>query len=606
MGAFHLSILVFLPLAAGLVGAFVPERVSRWLVTAATVAVLVIVVAMIADFDKGSGGLHYVTDDGWISELGIRYSLGVDGLNLFLLFLTAVAWVFAAVWSSFRETERIRLYFFHLALAETAVLGAFTAQDLALFVIFFDLMLVPFYFLVGGWGEEETRVAATTKFVIYTLVGSLLMLAGAVALGALSAGDGQSISFSLAELEKRSLPGGTQNWIFLLFAAAFLIKAPAFPLHGWVPDTYRSSSIPVLILVGAVLSKVGVYGFLRVVVPILPDAAQHYQTLIIVIAVVSIIYGSVLAFTQLEARLVVAYSSIAQMGFIVLGIFALDPKGAQGAVMQMVTHGLVIVPLFFIIAALTVRAGGSGSLERMGGIAFGAPVLATLFLVITLATLAMPGSPNFVGEFLILFGVFEDKLVFGLVASAGVALAAVYMIRVFQRSMHNRVAEGVEPREASGLELAMIAPVAAVIVALGVYPQFLLDRSEEATVATVREAGALADSGVDAAASEQLPAAPSPVPGTPGAGAGEAPPGAQGPGGASPGGVPTQPPPGQDVPPEQVPPGAVPPGAVPPEQVPPGAGAQEVPPGAAPQEVPPGAAPEQAPPGGAAPQEIQP
>ncbi|MDQ3647955.1 MAG: NADH-quinone oxidoreductase subunit M, partial [Actinomycetota bacterium] len=497
---FHLSILVFLPLAAGLLGAFLPGRVSRWLVTAATVAVLVIVVAMIADFDKGSGGLHYVTDDAWISELGIRYSLGVDGLNLFLLFLTAVAWVFAALWSAFRETERVRLYFFHLALAETAVLGAFCAQDLAVFVIFFDLMLVPFYFLIGGWGEEETRVQATTKFVIYTLVGSLLMLAGAVALGALSAGDGQSISFSLADLQERSLPGGTQNWIFLLFAAAFLVKAPVFPLHGWVPDTYRASSIPVLVLVSAVLSKVGVYGFLRVVVPILPDAAQHFQTLIIVIAVVSIIYGSALAFTQMDARLVVAYSSIAQLGFIVLGIFALDPKGAQGAVMQMVTHGLVIVPLLFIVAALTLRAGGSGSLERMGGIAFGAPVLASLFLVITFATLAMPGSPNFVGEFLILFGVFEDKLVFGLVASSGVALAAVYMIRVFQRSMHNRVAEGVQPREAGALELAVIAPVAAVIVALGVYPHLLLDRSEEATVAKVREAGRLADSSGEAEA----------------------------------------------------------------------------------------------------------
>ena len=383
-----------------------------------------------------------MTDDAWISELGIRYSLGVDGLSLFLLFLTAVAWVFAAVWSAVRETERVRLYFFHLALAETAVLGAFTAQDLALFVIFFDLMLVPFYFLVGGWGDPETRVAATTKFVIYTLVGSLLMLAGAVALGVLSAGDGQPISFALSDLTERTLEPGTQYWIFLLFAAAFLIKAPAFPLHGWVPDTYRSTSIPVLILVGAVLSKVGVYGFLRVVAPIMPDATQHFQTAIIVIAVVSILYGSILAFSQTEARLVIAYSSIAQMGFIVLGIFALDPKGAQGAVMQMVTHGLVIIPLFFVVAALTARAGGSGSLDRMGGIAFGAPVLASLFMVITFATLAMPGSPNFVGELLILFGIFESKLVFGLVASAGVVLAAVYMIRVFQRSMHNRAPDG--------------------------------------------------------------------------------------------------------------------------------------------------------------------
>jgi NADH-quinone oxidoreductase subunit M len=500
MSAFPLSVLVFLPLAAGLLGAFLPAKVTRWVVTGAAVLVLAIVVWMIADFDKGSGGLHYVTDDVWISELGIHYSLGVDGLNLFLLFLTAVAWVFASVWSAVRETDRRRLYFFHLALAETAVLGAFCAQDLALFVIFFDLMLVPFYFLVGGWGDPETRVAATTKFVIYTLVGSLLMLAGAVALGVLSTGDGQSISFSLSELSHRTLDPGTQYWIFLLFAAAFLVKAPAFPLHGWVPDTYRASSIPVLVLIGAVLSKVGVYGFLRVVVPILPDAAQHFQTLIIVIAVVSILYGSIIAFSQTEARLVIAYSSIAQMGFIVLGIFALDPKGAQGAVMQMVTHGLVVIPLFFVVAALTVRAGGSGSLDRMGGIAFGAPVLASLFMVITFATLAMPGSPNFVGELLILFGTFEDKLVFGLVASAGVALAAVYMIRVFQRSMHNRAPADVVQREAGRLEIGVIAPVVAVIVALGIYPQLLLGRTQDATVSKVRKAGELADRGGEAQA----------------------------------------------------------------------------------------------------------
>jgi len=579
---FPLSVLVFLPLAAGLAGALLPGRFARWVVTAATVAVLAIVVGLIASFDSGSAGLQNVTDEEWISELGIHYSLGVDGLNLFLLFLTAIGWVFASLWSAFRETERTRLYFFHLALAETAVLGAFCAQDLALFVIFFDLMLVPFYFLVGGWGGPD-RVRATTKFVIYTLVGSLLMLAGAVALGVLAAGDGQELSFSLATLEERSVAPGTQYWIFLLFAAAFLVKAPVFPLHGWVPDTYRQTSIPVLVLVSAVLSKVGVYGFLRVVLPILPDAAQRFQTLMIVIAVFSIIYGSVLAFSQVEARLVVAYSSIAQLGFIVLGIFSLDPKGAQGAVMQMVTHGLVVIPLLFIVAALAARARDSDSLERMGGIAFRAPVLAALFLVVTFATLAMPGSPNFVGELLILFGTFEDKLAFGVVASAGVVLAAVYMIRVFQRSMHNRVAETAEPREATGLEVAVIAPVVAVVVALGVYPQVLLDRSEEATVAKVREAERLVDSGGEAEAAP----APQAVPGVPGAP-----------------GAPQQAPPGAGGAPQPVPPGAG--GA--PQQVPPGAGGapQQVPPGAggAPPQVQPGAPQVQPAPEGVPPQEV--
>jgi NADH-quinone oxidoreductase subunit M len=476
----HLSIVLFMPLAAGVIGAFLPPREGRWLVFAATLGVLGYAIAMIADFPRGSGALRYVTDDKWISELGIRYQLGVDGLNLFLIALTAMAWVPCTLWAVFREWERPRLFFFHLALAETAVLGAFMAQDLALFVVFFDLMLVPFYFLIGGWGSGD-RVRATTKFVIYTLAGSLLMLAGAVALGVLSTPEGGSISFSLAELQQRTLPLGSQEWIVLLFAAAFFVKAPLFPLHGWVPDTYRSTPLPVLALLSGVLSKVGVYGFLRIVIPTMPDGAQHWQELFIAIAVFSILYGSVVAFSQDNVRLVVAYSSIAQLGFITLGIFAFDPKGAQGAVMQMLNHGLVVVPLFLIIGVIAARARGSESLSELGGMAFRAPVLAALFLIVTFATLAMPGSPNFVGEILILFGTFEDKLAFGLVASAGVALSAVYMIRLFQRSMHNRVGPAVESRELDRLDLATIAPLVAVVVALGVYPHFVLARTDAAT-----------------------------------------------------------------------------------------------------------------------------
>jgi len=490
----HLSIVIFMPLAAGLLGAVVPPRWVRWLLLAATIGVLAYVVAMIADFPRSDGGLQYVTNDRWISELGIRYQLGVDGLSLFLLALTAIAWVPATLWSCFREESRPRLYFFHLGLAETAVLGAFCAQDLALFVVFFDLMLVPFYFLIGGWGGQN-RVRATMKFVIYTLVGSLLMLAGAVALGVLATPDGGHISFSLADLQQHTVASGSQYWIFWLFAAAFLVKAPAFPLHGWVPDTYRATPIPVLALLSGVLSKVGVYGFLRIVLPILPDAAHHFQDVMLAIAVASILYGSVLAFSQDSARLVVAYSSIAQLGFITLGIFSLDEKGAQGALMQMVNHGLVVVPLFLIIGAIAVRANGSDSLSELGGMAFRAPVLAALFLIAAFATLAMPGSPNFIGELLILFGTFENKFAFGVVAGTGVVLAAVYMIRLYQRTMHNRVGPAVAARELGGVDLTTIAPVVAVLVALGVYPQLLLDRSEEATTKKIQRAAQVAQSG---------------------------------------------------------------------------------------------------------------
>ena len=477
----HLSIVLFLPLVAGVLGLFLP-RIARWLVVGATVAVLAYWLVILIDFERG-GGLQYVTDDIWISELGIHYALGVDGLNLFLIGLTALLWVPAAVAAAFREWDRPQLFFFHLALAETAVLGAFMAQDLALFVVFFDLMLVPFYFLVGAWGEVD-RVRATTKLVIYTLVGSLLMLAGAVALGVLSTPAGGELSFLFSDLEQRLLGADTQYWIFALFAAAFLVKAPAFPLHGWMPDAYRATPIPVLLLLSAVLSKVGVYAFLKIVLPILPEASQHFQEILIAIAVVSILYGSVLAFSQDETRLVVGYSSIAQLGFIVLGIFSLDPKGAQGAVMQMVSHGLVAAALFLIIAMLAARAGGAESLDRLGGIAVRAPVLAALFLIVAFATLAMPGSPNFIGEILILFGTFEDKLAYGIVASAGVVLASVYMIRMYQRSMHNRAGPNVASRDLSGLELGTLAPLVAIIVALGVYPQLILERTEPAIAPT--------------------------------------------------------------------------------------------------------------------------
>ena len=525
----HLSIVVFLPLVAAVIALAAPPRHARWIVLGGTVAVLGYAIAMIADFDRGARGLQYVTDVSWISELGVRYSLGIDGLNLFLVALTALLWVAAALAAALREWDRPRLFYFHLALAETAVLGAFLAQDLALFVVFFDLMLVPFYFLIGAWGDRDDRVYATTKFVIYTLVGSLLMLAGAVAVGVLSTPDGGSISFSIAELGRRSLPEATQQWIFLLFAAAFLVKMPAFPLHGWMPDAYRATPIPVLVLLSGVLAKVGAYGFLRIVLPILPDASLHFQELLIIVAVVSILYGSVLAFTQDNARLVVGYSSVAQLGFVTLGIFSLDPKGAQGAVFQMVNHGLVVAPLFLIIAVLAARSGGSESVSEMGGAALRAPVLAALFLIVALATLAMPGSPNFVGELLILFGTFEDKLVYGIVASAGVVLAAVYMLRLFQRTMQNRVSAAVESRDLAGRDLAIIAPLVAVIVALGVYPQLVLERTERSTAGKVREAGELADA---RAAPDTLLPAPVGPPGAGGQGGVPVSPGGSGQGGA--------------------------------------------------------------------------
>ena len=414
-----------------------------------------------------------MTNDKWIPELGIRYQLGIDGLNLFMVALTAIAWVPCTLVACFREPDRPKLFFFNLALAETAVLGAFLAQDLALFIVFFDLMLVPFYFLIGGWGSGD-RVRATTKFVIYTLVG-LAADAGRRdrARRAVHARRRRT-SRSRSRCSQRARRGqGTQEWIFLLFALAFLVKAPLFPLHGWVPETYRSTPIVVLALLSGVLSKVGVYGFLRIVLPIdarrraaLPGADARGRGLLDPVRV-----GARLLAGQ-RAAWWSAYSSIAQLGFIVLGIFALDDKGAQGAVFQMLNHGLVVVPLFLIIGVIAARAGGSESLSELGGMAMRAPVLAALFLIITFATLAMPGSANFVGEILVLFGTFETTSSTAWWPASGVVLAAVYMIRVFQRTMHDRRGRRpCESRELTGWTSPAIAPLVAVIVALGVYPQ---------------------------------------------------------------------------------------------------------------------------------------
>jgi NADH-quinone oxidoreductase subunit M len=482
-----LSILIWLPLVVAVLGACAGARVAPRVALLGALATLGVAISFVVRYKTG-GGLQFVTDRSWIATLGISYKLGLDGLNVVLVLLAAFLFAAATIGANLRAWDRPAQFYLWLGVGETAVLGALCAQDLILFVAFFDLMLIPFYFLTGIWGsgERSERVRATTKLVIYTLVGSLLMLAAAVATGVLASQQhGTPLTFSLAALAKLPLSTGSQEWIFLCFAAAFLVKMPAFPLHGWLPDGYRAMPLPALGVFSGILSKVAAYGFLRIVLPIFPAASVHFQTLLLLIALASILYGSAMAFTTTNARLVVAYSSVAQMGFITLGIFALNQDGVQGALLQMVNHGLVTVPLFFIVGLLAARAGGSEDLRDMGGIAFRAPVLASLFLIVALATLAMPGSANFIGEFLILLGVFKAKIVFAFVASIGVALASVYVLRAFIRAMHNRVAPGVDSRDVGFGDLAALVPVLVVILALALYPQFGLKRSEPAAKASV-------------------------------------------------------------------------------------------------------------------------
>jgi NADH-quinone oxidoreductase subunit M len=472
--------LLWTPLAFGLIGLFVPRRLTGWWATLGTVATLGIAIALLAGFDTGAAGLQDTVDVTWISGLGVDYSLGIDGLNVFLILLTTVLWTAATAFAAFREQERPHLFFLMMLLAETATLGSFLAQDLLLFVLFFDLMLVPFYFLFGAWGSDRedgpTASAATMKMIVYTLVGSLLMLVGAIAT-AIIAADGGQITFSIAELAKEPLAKGSQQWIFWFFAVAFLVKMPAFLLHGWMPDAYRAAPLPVLAVFSGVLAKVGAYGFLRVVLPLFPDATVQFQEVVLVIALASILYGSVMAFTQTNVRLVAGYSSVAQLGFITAGIFALSADGSDGAILQMVNHGLVVAPTFIIIALLAERAG-TEDLRKMGGMAVSAPVLAALFLIVTLATLAMPGSANFIGEFYILNSLFDAKIVFAFVAISGVAMSAYYALRLYQRTMHNRKPEGIASREIGLRDGLVLVPLVLCIIGLAFYPQLILKRTD--------------------------------------------------------------------------------------------------------------------------------
>lgn len=487
-----LNLVIWAPLVFGLIGLIVPRRMVAATAIVGTLVTLGLTIAVLAGFDS-TAGMQFVTDVSWIPGLGIHYSLGVDGISIFLILLAAACWVPAMIFSGVHKVDRSpRLYFLMLLVGETATLGALLAQDLILFVLFFDLMIVPFYFLFGAWGRDREQITASgavIKMIIFTLIGSLLMLVAAISAGIIAA-DGGKLTFSLAELTSRGLPDGSQNWLFWFFAAAFLVKMPAFPLHGWMPDAYRAAPLPALAVFSAVLSKVGAYGFIRIVLPLMPNASELFQTAMIIIAISAIIYGSAMAFTTLDLRLILGFSSVAQLGFITAGIFALNESGSQGAVLQMVNHGIVVVPAFLIVAILAQRTG-TENLGPMGGLAKRAPILAAIFLIVTMATLALPATSNFIGEFYILNGLYGVSAALAIIASSGVVLAAFYALRMYQRTMHNPLPEGADSREIGLRDAVAVVPLVICVIVLAFAPQLIMSGtadSVKSNIATVREA----------------------------------------------------------------------------------------------------------------------
>jgi NADH-quinone oxidoreductase subunit M len=459
------TILILLPLGAALVIWLLPwssQAAGSFALLAALVEVGVWINAL-TRFDFGASGIQFEQERTWFDDLGVSYQVGLLGFSLWLVGMAVVVMAAAIAYAFWTGRERPRAYFGLMLFLTGAVVGVFSAQDLLLFYVFFEAMLIPLYVLVGVWGGAG-RLTATIKFVIYTMAGSLLMLAAIVALG-LTAG-----TFDLTALESDN------DWIFLGFVAAFAVKAPLFPLHGWLPDAYRESSPEVAAVLSGVVSKAAGFGFLYIAIFRFPEPASDFQPLLLALAAAGLVYGSIVAFRAPDVRGVIAYSSLAQMSLITIGLFALNDLGYTGAVLQMVNHGLISAALF-LLAGTIERRTATGDFARLGGMARGRPALATLLLTIGVIALAVPGSSAFAGEFLILAGVFDEGWGWAVVGGVAIVLAAMYMLRLISAVLHRQVGSSV-PAEALDLrpaELAIVVPLVGSLLALSAWPAAITD-----------------------------------------------------------------------------------------------------------------------------------
>jgi NADH-quinone oxidoreductase subunit M len=460
--------LVLLPVAGALVVAVFPLPRTATAGLAFLVALLEVGLWIVAasrfDFDDGS--LQLGTSREWVESLGISYSVGFYGFSLWLTGAAVIVSAAAIGYALWVGRDRPRAYHALMLFLSGAVVATFASQDLLLFYVSFEAMLIPLYVLVGVWGGAR-RQAATLTFVVYTMVGSLLMLASVVAFG-VSQG-----TFSLVD------SGTSDNvWIFLGFAIAFAIKAPIFPFHGWLPLAYREAPVEVAAVLSAIVSKTAIYGFLRIGLPKFPEPVEDLTVLVLVLAGAGLVYGSLLAFRAPDLRGIVAYSSLAQMGLITLGVFALNDLGLDGAVLQSVAHALVSASMF-LLAGMVERRCGTGDLDALGGMARGRPVVATVLMTTGIIALAVPGSVTFAGEFLIMTGVYNEGWGYAAIVALGVVLAAMYTLRLISAVLHVRPGSAVRD-EALDLrpgELALVLPLVACLLALSAWPALVSESS---------------------------------------------------------------------------------------------------------------------------------
>jgi NADH-quinone oxidoreductase subunit M len=468
------------------------SRLVKLLALAFSVITLVWVIVMATRFNTSGPDYQLTEQYSWIPQFGVHYALGVDGIALVLIGMTAVLMpvVLLASWHDADNAKRsAKTYFALMLVLETMMIGVFAATDVFLFYVFFEAMLVPMYFMIGSFGVGPRQYAAV-KFLLYSLLGGLLMLVAVIALyvyAGQSAATGHHGTFLFSTLVHVSLSPTVQKWLFLGFFVAFAIKAPLWPFHTWLPDASFSAQPGAAVLMLGVMDKVGTFGMIRYCLELFPTAAHYFTPLILVLAVISVLYGAIVAIGQTSMKRLIGYTSVSHFGFIVLGIFAFTSQGQSGAILYMVNHGFATGALFLLAGFMIVRRG-SDRIADYGGVQSVAPVLAGLFLVSGLAMLSLPGLSTFVSEFLVLAGTFTRYKVAASFATAGIILAAIYVLWMYQRAMNGPVAESVAGMpDLKAREMLAVVPLVALIIAMGVYPKPVLDVINPAVQSTMSQ-----------------------------------------------------------------------------------------------------------------------
>ena len=477
-----LSLVIFFPLAGAIVLLFINNenlKALRWVTLIFSLVEFVISLPLFFAFNTKTAEMQFVEEWWWVQSYGISYKLGIDGISLLLVLLTTFLTVLCILSSWKAITFRVKEYMISFLFLETGMLGALVALDLILFYVFWEVMLIPMYLLIGVWGDPKRRIYAAIKFFLFTMAGSVLMLVAILILYFMNLKATGKPTFDVLELYKFGVPVGAQYWLFAAFALAFAIKVPMFPFHTWLPDAHTEAPTAGSVILAGVLLKMGTYGFIRFAIPLFPQAAYELMPLVSILAIIGIIYGALVSMMQADLKRLVAFSSVSHLGYVMLGMFAFNMQGVQGSIYQMLNHGISTGSLFLIVGMVYERRH-TRMIAEFGGLSKSMPIFAAFFMIVTLSSIALPGTNGFVGEFLILLGAFRSNVVYGVLAATGVILGAAYMLWMFQRVMFGKITkpENEKLQDLSPREVTILVPMVILIFLMGVYPKIFFSKMD--------------------------------------------------------------------------------------------------------------------------------